>query len=70
MVKSTLSSFFGWIIPRSQHSLLAPLPHGPVGAPTIVTHHIKALIQLKKGIANLPQTSVVVVSQMATVDKL
>ena len=27
-------------------------------------------IQLKKGIANLPKTSVVVVSQMATVDKL
>jgi mRNA interferase MazF len=27
-------------------------------------------IQLKKGIANLPQTSVVVVGQMATVDKL
>jgi mRNA interferase MazF len=27
-------------------------------------------IQLKKGIGNLPQTSVVVVSQMATVDKL
>jgi len=27
-------------------------------------------IQLKKGIANLPKTSVVVVSQMATVNKL
>ena len=33
-------------------------------------HHLKALIQLKKGIANLPKTSVVVVSQVATVDKL